>query len=1124
MHFKKGFSRILAVFCVISFIFVQIAPEYAYGATVSDSGAYEEEVTSESADDSEDLTAEEDSKASSSEEVSDTSVESGTEEGSTDSTSDSTTDSSTDSTAVLSGDEDGTSTTSATDENSSETSSEDTGADVSTSDSTNDSTSDSTSDSTGDSTSDGSSEAAGTSTDSDTSSDSSASSTEGTSVDTTDVSSDSSTDEDSVASGSGSTGSTTASGSGSTSTTTASGSGSTNTTAASGTVSSNTESKTSATADTTSANKVSEDSASDNAAESKTVSADSISANSLSVNEVEKVSVEDRILFLEDKGSEEEAIAELPDTWSVTLEDGTKKDVDITWECKDDFDDEQYTSYVFQAKIDDEEVTDSLSEEDEESLTMEIYYEEEVKDAEEVAEIEGHESFDSQVPISFSFLSPNTLITEVESEQGTDVISESYASDYGYNIEDDSVIESNVTYAASSTNLSSTAYNIFQAISPESNSYVYSSLSSAEKTLYNKLDSWVTQYLYYGQIPTMLSSGQPVTAFLSGTDLTLTEAVEVCELYYFNNPQAFFLTSQYMGKYYSGNSGYVIAIAFLPYCDTASEMVSVAETIASNINSYASQLTSAGTDYYKAKAAHDIVANRVYYDSYSSTSSTWTNFVPGNIYYEQSLISVFYTSPYKTVCAGYSKSFTALMRIAGLEAFSITSDSHEWNKAYVNGKWYCVDVTWDDTNGGYDYFLKSDDTMSSGNGSHYWQSLWSGRAPSSSSDYDTSETVYTITYYLNGGTNSTLNPSSYTASSGTITLYSPTRSGYTFGGWYTESSFSNKISTISASAKKNYTLYAKWTANSSSSSSSSSSSGSSSSSSSSGSSGSSGSSDSSSSSGSSDSSGTTESSDSTDSSDSSDSSSSASVTTDKVTAFVTRLYRIALEREPDASGLEWWVAQLKSGAKTGADVVSGFYMSDELLSRGYDNSKVVELAYNGIMGRASDADGKNYWVSILDSGASYQCVVCGFVTSTEFASLCSQYGITQGSTSVTENRDVNVGITKFVSRLYTCALGRGYDIDGLNYWCGIINNNTSRSNVLSVALDGFLHSTEFYSRGLSNGDYVTTLYRTFLGREPEAKGYYYWVLRLSLGESRDDVASEFAYSEEFSSIMSAYGL
>ena len=72
--------------------------------------------------------------------------------------------------------------------------------------------------------------------------------------------------------------------------------------------------------------------------------------------------------------------------------------------------------------------------------------------------------------------------------------------------------------------------------------------------------------------------------------------------------------------------------------------------------------------------------------------------------------------------------------------------------------------------------------------------------------------TYKITYNMNGGTNSSKNPASYKVTTSTVTLQNPTRRGYTFGGWYTNSSFSgSKVTQIAKGSVGNKNLYAKWT-------------------------------------------------------------------------------------------------------------------------------------------------------------------------------------------------------------------------------------------------------------------------------------------------------------------------
>ena len=75
-----------------------------------------------------------------------------------------------------------------------------------------------------------------------------------------------------------------------------------------------------------------------------------------------------------------------------------------------------------------------------------------------------------------------------------------------------------------------------------------------------------------------------------------------------------------------------------------------------------------------------------------------------------------------------------------------------------------------------------------------------------------SKNTYNITYKLAGGKNASGNPKTYTVTSSTIKLKNPTRKGYKFVGWYSDSKFKNKVTKIAKGSTGNKTLYAKWTA------------------------------------------------------------------------------------------------------------------------------------------------------------------------------------------------------------------------------------------------------------------------------------------------------------------------
>ena len=74
------------------------------------------------------------------------------------------------------------------------------------------------------------------------------------------------------------------------------------------------------------------------------------------------------------------------------------------------------------------------------------------------------------------------------------------------------------------------------------------------------------------------------------------------------------------------------------------------------------------------------------------------------------------------------------------------------------------------------------------------------------------------------------------------------------------------------------------------------------------------------------------------------------------------------------------------------------------------------------------------------------------------------------------------------------------------------------------AARGFFFSSEFTGQNLSNGEYVTRLYRTFMNREPDQAGYDAWVSQLDSGVGREEVFDGFAQSIEFARICAQYGI
>jgi len=114
-------------------------------------------------------------------------------------------------------------------------------------------------------------------------------------------------------------------------------------------------------------------------------------------------------------------------------------------------------------------------------------------------------------------------------------------------------------------------------------------------------------------------------------------------------------------------------------------------------------------------------------------------------------------------------------------------------------------------------------------------------------------------------------------------------------------------------------------------------------------------------------------------------------------AFVTQLYRGALGREPDPSGLDNWVNQLLNGA-TGSAVAYGFFFSREKAGQNLSNTQCVEALYRGMLGREPEPSGRAHWLNLLNSGTSRESVFNSFAASPEFDGYCKRHGIPTGNT------------------------------------------------------------------------------------------------------------------------------
>ena len=242
---------------------------------------------------------------------------------------------------------------------------------------------------------------------------------------------------------------------------------------------------------------------------------------------------------------------------------------------------------------------------------------------------------------------------------------------------------------------------------------------------------------------------------------------------------------------------------------------------------------------------------------------------------------------------------------------------------------------------------------------------------------------------------------------------------------------------------------------------------------------------------------------------------------EKLKEFVSRLYQNFLKREPDEKGLNDWIDVLRSGKATGAKVVAGFVLSPEYKANSLSDEEYVTALYRIIFEREPDDAGLNSWLAVMKKGYTYKKVLSGFINSNEFENLCRDLGIVRGSYKSDEPVDQGNKIEAFVARLYKVCLGRAYDQEGLDNWVGALTSGNA--DVYSV-VEEFFNSQEFMNRNLNDTEFVTVAYQTILGREPDKSGLEHWVNNLTWGDTRDDVLYGFLRSQEFKKLCGEYGI
>ncbi len=237
------------------------------------------------------------------------------------------------------------------------------------------------------------------------------------------------------------------------------------------------------------------------------------------------------------------------------------------------------------------------------------------------------------------------------------------------------------TVSASKTEATTTA-------KPTTQTYNLTPLPSSAyygRTLLEKMDNSAVLLGAYQAFVSAVENMKPTVTFSS--PLTVQELTTVFYYYHADYPQHFWRKS---ALDYSCSGGKVLEVV-LQYSMNATQKQAAQNAFTAATEKYLKVAATGKNEYEREKLLHDSLARNITYTSGEHVHDAYGALVEG-----------------KAVCEGYSRAFQYLLYQAGIQSLIAEgsslnpstgkSEAHAWNVVRIDGAYYHVDLTWDDTN------------------------------------------------------------------------------------------------------------------------------------------------------------------------------------------------------------------------------------------------------------------------------------------------------------------------------------------------------------------------------------------------------------------------------------------
>lgn len=240
---------------------------------------------------------------------------------------------------------------------------------------------------------------------------------------------------------------------------------------------------------------------------------------------------------------------------------------------------------------------------------------------------------------------------------------------------------------------------------------MYNELNSIEKHIYDEMTNALSQ----GELKFNIDGVSDGQAYLDAS----TRAYDAV---YADHPEFFWLNGAWKAQSSGviGSQNVKYDIACYDYWNYTMDKNGYIDAVMTAARDIATQASAYSTDYDKMKFVHDYLVDNVTYDHFCADKDSKTK---PKVSSQQSHTVYGALINDLAVCDGYAKTYQLVMNMLGIECEYIDGDAgggHAWNFMKLDGKYYWMDVTWDDPDSQdyphstrYWYFNVDDKTLKS---------------------------------------------------------------------------------------------------------------------------------------------------------------------------------------------------------------------------------------------------------------------------------------------------------------------------------------------------------------------------------------------------------------------------